>query len=238
MIKQRRWRWLLWALSSLGILAGGLTIAALTPRQWGVQSPSGNCQHTIYVIGDQMHTNLIVPIQTPSFDWGRVLKPERSGPDPTRPSTNATPYLIFGWGDRIFYTETPSWDQVNWTNALRALVLQNSAALFVKEVAELPNTHEQLKCVRLGDRDYQSLMQFLTDSFQRDDRGQLVPIKGTQLAQGKFYAATGKYSALRTCNSWTADGLRVANVNTPIWGGLAPAVLRQVRNGCTCPPLR
>jgi uncharacterized protein (TIGR02117 family) len=224
----KRWhrakRWLLRGIGGVGVLAITLTIAAHTPRQWGVQ-PSNDCEYTIYVIGDHMHINLIVPVQTPIFDWHPILN--------LKPSPQPPAYLLFGWGDRIFYTETPSWDQVNFASALRALVLQNPAALLVKAERTLPETNEQLKCVRLGKQDYLALMQFLVNSFERDDRGQFIPIKG-QLEQGKFFAATGKYSALRTCNSWTADGLRAANVNTPIWGGLAPAVMRQVGNGCSC----
>ncbi len=32
-----------------------------------------------------------------------------------------------------------------------------------------------------------------------------------------FYWATGKASAIRTCNSWAADRLRLAGVKTSLW---------------------
>ena len=32
-----------------------------------------------------------------------------------------------------------------------------------------------------------------------------------------FYRATGKASALRTCNSWAAGELRLAGVKTSLW---------------------
>ena len=36
-------------------------------------------------------------------------------------------------------------------------------------------------------------------------------------AADAFYAATGKASAIRTCNSWAADRLRLAGVKTSLW---------------------
>lgn len=206
-----------------------LTIAALTPRQWGRLPVSGDCRFTVYVSGGAMHTNLIIPIKNEIFDWHQHLPLQQVGISPGERYR----YLQFGWGDQIFYVETPSWDQLSIPSALRALFLQNPAAMFMKAHTDVPRfPDEELKCVRLGQADYLALMQFIDTSFQKDGQGQPLLIKSE--AQGGFYAATGKYSLLRTCNSWTAEGLRAAQVNTPIWGGLAPAVMRQVQNGCDC----
>lgn len=210
-------------------IAALLTIAAITPRKWGNLPPSEDCRFTVYIAGDWMHTNFIVPAQTPIFDWNQRLN--LSQPSASPPYA----YLQMGWGDRIFYIETPAWDQVNLASALRSVLRQNSAAMFVKghsTVPQIPN--ETLKCVRLGQTDFLALMNFLDRSFEQTAQGDRILLKGTELSQGKFFAATGKYSLLRTCNSWTADGLRAANVNTPVWGGLAAPVMRQIRNGCAC----
>ncbi len=208
-----------------------LTIAALTPRQWGTPTPQTDCAVTIYVMGDQFHTNLIVPVKSSRFDWSQHL----DLPNLRRPDSKAE-YLQFGWGDRIFYAETPSWDQMNWLSAVRSLLYwQNATAVFVKAHPTLPQpAHEEVKCVRLSQADYLALTQFLQASFQRDGQGRKISIRIDQDGQGGFFEGTGHYSALKTCNSWTADGLRAANVNTPVWGGLAGAVMRQVGNGCQC----
>ncbi len=208
-----------------------LAIAALTPRKWNTASPSGNCEFPVYVSGGVMHTNLIVPVKTPVFDWGKHLNLEEIG---HKPASNYR-YLQFGWGDRIFYMETPSWEQMSLTSALRALFLQNPSAMFVKGHHTVPRyPSEELKCIRLGKTDYLSLMKFVDASFQTDARGQKLRLGNGQDGESGFYAAHGSYSMFKTCNSWTAGALRAANVNTPLWGGLAPAVMKQIRNGCAC----
>jgi uncharacterized protein (TIGR02117 family) len=219
----------LYAAGSGLTIAALLTIAAVTPRKWGTLPPSEDCRFTVYISGDWMHTNLIVPTQTPVFDWNERLNLSQSrAPQPYA-------YLQMGWGDRIFYIETPAWDQISITSALRSLLLQNPAAMFVRGHPTLPQIpHETMKCVRLGQTDFRALMNFLDGSFEQDAQGNLISLKGTEFGQGKFFAATGKYSMFRTCNSWTADGLRAAYVNTPVWGGLASAVMHQIRNGCPC----
>lgn len=214
----------------LGTLAL-LTIAALTPRQWHVSPQQADCKFRVYVSGDLMHTNFFVPVRTEAFDWSQHLDLAAIGKQVPADYR----YLQFGWGDRIFYVETPSWEHVSFPSAVRSLVLQNPAALFVKGHMTLPHSpNEALKCVSLSEGNYVKLMHFLKASFQTDQQGNVQRISSGQDGDSSFYNATGYYSILRTCNSWTADGLRTADVNTPVWGGLAPAVLHQLKDTCGC----
>ena len=231
-------RWIKRVGVGLGLVTGGglgiagvLAIAANTPRLW--QFPANYpCEVTIYVTSDGFHTNFFVPVKAADFDWQQRLDLAQIAPQ--NPATYR--YLQFGWGDRIFYVDTPSWDQVKPTNALRALFYwQNASALFVKGHATLPTPgSDTLKCLRLSQSDYLALMQFIERSFDLDPQGQKQRIASGQDQQSSFYAATGHYSAFNTCNSWTADGLRVAQVNTPLWAGLANPLMQQLRNGCDC----
>ena len=208
-----------------------LTIAALTPRQWHASSPPADCQFTVYVSGDQMHTNFFVPVRTTAFDWNQHLNLATIG----KQAAADYHYLQFGWGDRTFYVETPSWDQVSLPSAVRSLVLQNPAALFVKGHTAVPHyPNETLKCVSLSKGNYLKLMHFIEASFQTDRQGNVQRISSGQDGDSSFYEANGHYSALKTCNSWIADGLRAADVNTPLWGGLALAVLHQLPASCEC----
>lgn len=208
-----------------------LIIAALTPRQWGTSPTRTGCDYPVYISGDGMHTNFWIPVRSPVFDWNQHL-----GAVGKQPLTTHR-YLQFGWGDRRFYMETPSWAEVRPTEALRALLAPfNASALLVKSHPTLPaSPPETLRCINLSPEDYLGLMAFLQASFQRDSQGRLQRLGSGQDGDSSFYAATGHYSILRTCNSWTADGLRAARVNTPVWGGLAPAVMHHLRDSCSCP---
>jgi uncharacterized protein (TIGR02117 family) len=208
-----------------------LAIATLIPRRWHVP-PNQDCRFTVYVSGGAMHTNLIVPISTPIFDWRNHLDLESIG------NTNAETYryLQFGWGDRTWYMQTPSWDRVNYLDIFRVLLLPgNTTALLVKGHATVPRyAGEELKCLRLSQADYSTLMGFIQQSFQPSLQGEKQRLGDSQDRESGFYAATGYYSALRTCNSWTAEALQSANVNTPLWSGLATPVMAHLRNGCAC----
>jgi len=218
--------------ASVLVTAALLAIAALTPRQWSNGTQSKACTFPIYVSGDTMHTNLFVPVHTKIFDWNQQLNLGLIG---QQPASNYR-YLQFGWGDRIFYMETPSWSEVQPTNALRALFAPNNAsALFVKGHATLPKyPNETLRCINLSPTDYLALMTFIQTTFQLDKEGLKHRLGSGQDQDSSFYAANGHYSVLKTCNSWTADGLRAANVNTPLWGGLAPAVMHHLQDSCNC----
>jgi uncharacterized protein (TIGR02117 family) len=207
-----------------------LAIAAFTPRQWHPLTQQPDCKFRVYVSGDAMHTNLFVPVRNEAFDWSQHLDLATLGK--RAPATYR--YLQFGWGDRVFYVETASWDKISLSSALRSLLLQNPAALFVKGHTAVPQyPGETLKCVSLNQANYLKLMDFLEASFQTNSQGQ-ERISSGQDGDSSFYAATGRYSMLKTCNSWTADGLRSAGVNTPLWGALALAVMHQLKDSCEC----
>ncbi len=229
------WKVLLGSL--LGILTGGslLAIAALTPRQWATPQ-NEPCNVTIYLSSDGFHTNLFVPVETPVFRWQDHLNLEELSKPGSKTAAKDYRYLQFGWGDRIFYMETPSWDQVHPSNALRALFGWNNAtALFVKGHSAVPHDpNEDLKCVRLSNANYLSLVNSIQRSFQTNPQGQKQRLGSGQDQQSSFYAANGSYSILNTCNSWTADVLRAGNVNTPVWAGLAAPIMFHLRNGCKC----
>jgi uncharacterized protein (TIGR02117 family) len=44
-----------------------------------------------------------------------------------------------------------------------------------------------------------------------------------------FYWGSGRFNALKTCNSWTADKLRIAGVKTSLWPPFAPGLLWRYR---------
>jgi uncharacterized protein (TIGR02117 family) len=209
------------------LLTTVLTIAYFTPRRW----TSHDCRdkpYRIYAVGETMHVDLIVPIRNPVYDWHNFLKTELIyTPDG---------YLRMGWGDRRWYTETPSWDQMNLWDIPRVLFKPgNASVMYVQSYRQLPaDPGVELRCIAVDRAEYLNLVQFLQSSFQRDAQGALIRIKDGRAEHSGFYAATGNYSVLRTCNTWTAEGLDAANVPTPLWSALAPAVMRQVRQSCKC----
>lgn len=210
---------------------GLLAIAAFTPRRWSFPADYP-CQYKVYISSDGFHTNFFIPVETAIFNWRTQFNLDQIA---NRSSQNYR-YLQFGWGDRRFYIETPTWEQVQLSNALRALFYwQNDSALFIKGHPTLPQLpSEQMQCVKLSEPHYLALMQFIQTTFKAGNWAQPHRLASGQDQASGFFAADGYYSIFNTCNSWTANGLRAAHVNTPLWAGLAQPVMMQLRNGCTC----
>jgi uncharacterized protein (TIGR02117 family) len=92
-------------------------------------------------------------------------------------------------------------------------------------VEYVPSPSYTVREIRLRPDEYRRLWAAIRADLLLDRRGQ--PQRIDHLGYGPsdaFYRATGKASALRTCNSWVADKLRLAGVRTSLWppfdGGL------------------
>jgi len=220
----------------LGTIATLLTLAALIPRPFRpALNPAAAriaCTERIYLTSDRIHTNLIVPVTTPIFDWQQRIPLATLGQRQNQPYR----YLQFGWGDRTFYMETPTWNDITLPNAAKALFWPTPAVLRIQGYVKLPQSREgfQVIAIDLRPEEYRSLMAFLDQAFQRTPQGQVQRIQAANHPDSSFYEATGRYSLFYTCNDWTAAALRTARLRTSLWTGLAPAVLRNL--GQDCPP--
>ena len=216
------------ALCGVLLLASGLTIGFFTPRRW---TPAPSCEdqaYRIYVQGDSMHVNLVLPVNNGVYDWRQFIDFKQIGSD----RQGNYRYLKLGWGDRIWYTEVSDWSQMNVFDIGRVLLKPgNASVMYVQGYDSRP---PELKCVGLNREQYLNFVQFVQHSFARDAQGKLIYIKPGAASTDGFYAATGNYSALRTCNTWSAEALDAAGINTPLWSALAPAVVRQIPD-CSCP---
>ncbi|KAM3115940.1 TIGR02117 family protein [Phormidesmis sp. 146-33] len=217
-------------LGSVFVVASLLAIGYFTPRKWNA-SQTCDSPYRIYVEGDQMHVNLILPVRNQTNDWNQFLPIQKIGRD----SQENYRYLKFGWGDRDFYMNTPNWSEVRITNVLRALFMPgNPTAMYVQGFTDLPQEKGvEIKCVGVSQQDYSQMVDFIQNSFERDANGAPIRIQDGGNETSGFYEGTGHYSALKTCNTWAANGLRAANINTPLWSGLASSVMRQIQ-GCEC----
>ena len=72
--------------------------------------------------------------------------------------------------------------------------------------------------IRLRPEEYRRLWAAIRADFELDANGrtQHINARGYGCCD-TFYRATGKASALRTCNSWTANRLRLAGIKTSLW---------------------
>ncbi len=203
-----------------------LSCVVLIPAKWGNHSKH-HCEIKVCVSNTGIHSNIIVPTENPVFDWHQYLSIDDIGID-SLPNYN---YLSFGWGDRDFYMSTPSLANLKLSTTFKALFLRNPSVLYVQGYQIIPNYFE-VKCIKINQNDYLQLINFIKSSFQLDANGKQIRLGNGHTDNAGFYASKGSYSILRNCNSWTAEGLRKADINTPLWSGLSSAIMLHLKSNC------
>lgn len=205
-------------LKGIGVLAGimmVLSLIYLLAGQIGGAIPANRAWReveagvTIYVETNGIHTGVTVPAVAAGIDW-RALVPASDLTDPR----HARPWLAFGWGERAFYLETPTWADVKLGTVARSAFGSDATLMHVDHVARM-RPGADARPVTLTAQEYRRLAAFIRQSFKLRD-GRAIRV-GSYGPADVFYEATGHYNALRTCNSWTGEALRHAGVRTGAW---------------------
>jgi uncharacterized protein (TIGR02117 family) len=225
-----------WGLLLPLLLVAGLALAAtagaLLPRPLAPPPASGPVSVTkaedvqpvapdrrrILLLSNAIHTDIAIPVDADSLSrLGFVGASDIPVDDP------AAQWVVFGWGGRAFYLETPTWADLKPLPLLRGLTLDRSV-LHVDVAGEIPLSAEGVEAFDIDPAAYVRLLDFIAASFARSN-GQAMPIPGFRYGRNDgFFEANGWFTALLGCNTWTATGLREAGLRTGLWNPL-PASL-------------
>lgn len=165
----------------------------------------------IYIVDNGIHTGIVVP----AAGWGDRVRPQ----DFRDPRYAGHRWRSFGWGDRAFYVETPTWSDVRPLTVLAAAFGSDRTVMHVDAIAE-PRPGPDVRSIVLRDDEYARLIGFIRASFAG---GAAFHGYGPDDA---FYPARGTYSGVRTCNAWTGEALRRAGVRIGAWTPTAGSVMR------------
>jgi uncharacterized protein (TIGR02117 family) len=180
-------------------------LAGLIPVNNGFeQTPDGV---EIFVTSTAIHGDVVVPIRNEVVDWGEHL-PARCFSGDVRKAT----HVAFGWGDKGFYINTPTWDDLKASTVLRALFWPDDSCMHVV-MKERDDISSGGKAVRISAEQYQRLVEFIRDSFRTDADGRFQLIEGAAYhSSDAFFEAHGSYHCLNTCNCWVGRALRTAGL--------------------------
>jgi uncharacterized protein (TIGR02117 family) len=193
------------AIPALYLLAA--LLGSLIPVNRGWQEPDEGV--TIYLADNGIHADIIMPATAQGLDW-RPLVPQR---DFAAADPNAR-WVAFGSGEERVYLETPRWRDIRPRTIWSAL----SGGRRVMHVEWVSDPGYAARVIRLRPEEYRRLWAAIRADFVLDGRGRphRIDAPGYGCCDA-FYPATGKASAIRTCNSWAADRLRLAGVRTSLW---------------------
>ena len=209
MIRYRALRWIIAAPFAVlvlylvvGLASGTIPVnSGWRPAETGVR---------VYVEDNGIHTGIVLPAD----GWSDIVRPEHF----RDPRYARHRWRSFGWGDRAFYVETPTWWDLRPTTVLRAATGSERTVMHVDAVPE-PRVGAEVRAITLRTDEYARLVAFVRTSFAPG-----APVHGYG-DYDAFYPARGRYSALRTCNEWAGAALRRAGVRMGAWTPFSAVVL-------------
>jgi uncharacterized protein (TIGR02117 family) len=191
--------------------AMAVCIGTLLPRPFFPAEAGDLDGVTIFVATNPIHTDIIIPADNESRAAFAFLGDTLALNNPN------VKWLMFGWGGRSFYIETPTWSQLKAGPVFRALTV-DAAAMHVQLLGDLRTDDPTLIAVQISKDGLLALQRDMLASFRSDAGGAPQLIAGSAYgAYDQFYEANGYFNALIGCNTWTARMLRVAGTRTGVW---------------------
>lgn len=167
----------------------------------------------IFILTNGVHTDIVMPTISEQMDWSQQIQFKN-----TQAADSTYNYIAMGWGDKGFYLETPEWSDLKASVALKAVSGLSTTAIHATYYKQMKLGND-CKSMRISKEQYQRLITYITNSFQKDASGNFIPIK-TDANYGKtdaFYEANGSYSIFKTCNSWTNSALKACGQKCCLW---------------------
>jgi len=180
---------------------------------------------TIYLLTNGVHTDLVLPIKNRYKDWSEVIPVDHMLSTDTLMN-----YVAFGWGDKNFYLETPTWADLKFSTAFNALFFLSTSAMHVT-LYKTMSEDEYSKKISINTEQYKKMVQFIGDSFQRNQKGELILIKNLSYANDDcFFEAKGTFNLFYTCNTWTNKGLKQSGLRASLWTPFDGPLLNHYNN--------
>jgi len=160
----------------------------------------GNNVRTVFIVHDAWHAAIVIK----KGDIPAVVLPElRDFP--------SAEYLEFSWGDRDYF---PAPDR-GLGLALKAAFWSSGSILHVvgfKDAVQKAYPSAEIVEIPLSEEGFQGLVKFISDTFSRPHPPAPAEARPGLFSNGRFYAAEGKFSLLRTCNTWVGEALSSAGL--------------------------
>ncbi len=209
-IGKRCIRWLkrlLWFVLSCTVLYLFIALIGLIPVNNDFRSAPDGIE--VWFVSNPIHTDIILPVRTAELDW-RERFPQGSFCVDAAEAT----HVAFGWGNKRFYIDTPTWGDLRFSTVAGALFWPYASCMHVSlcRDEDLP---KDARSVRLSAAQFQRLVKFVNDGFRHrsDDSIILIP-HAAYGPNDAFFEADGRYHCFNTCNCWTGRAMQAAGIRT------------------------
>ncbi|MBC6994882.1 TIGR02117 family protein [Neolewinella lacunae] len=177
------------------------------------QASKGEKNRVMYISSNGVHLDIILPVNALPDAFLRQLRPAAS-----------TELLAFGWGDKGFYLDTPTWAELRASVAFKAMFLPSPTAMHVTEHRAVAQGWSKVALTQVQS---EVLIAYLLRSFRTTADGQITEIPDAgYTSKDRFYEAVGNYSCFKTCNTWANTAMKRIGVRTAVWTPIDRGVLR------------
>ncbi len=120
--------------------------------------------HSIYLSSNGVHLEIIIPKKNlnPLILDGLKFEDQEQ-------------FFSFGWGDRIFYVETPTWGDLTFVNGFRALFVNTSTLIHVTRYSK---TQKDWAEIKISSVQLEKMNSYISKTFQLDSYGNKVLLPG------------------------------------------------------------
>lgn len=199
-------------------LGGALLLGAIPANRSWQEAERGVM---IFIRTNGVHTWIVMPKVTQSIDWRPYAPPEHLADA----RYGASSHIGFGYGNREFYLNTPTWGDLTLSRAFGAFFGGGRTLVHAEHIHD-PRPDEWQRAIVLRPDEYARLAAFVSGRFQRGPDGRTMPVLGRGYGPSDmFYEAVGGYSFYLTCNEWTGRALRHAGVRTGVWTPLDESIM-------------
>lgn len=201
------------------ILSCWIICAILLPNI-RVNDETKNGTVEIFIRSNGVHTDFVLPVHNQHFAWDTFVAPAVCNADSTYN------YIAIGWGDKGFFLNTPTWDDLTFSTAFVAATGLGESAMHVDYLKTAPKLGDRGKQYFISAEQYQQLITYITGSFTLNKNKSMLIDHAGYGKRDKFFEANGRYSLFMTCNEWTGDGMQAAEMKVGIWTPLEFGIMK------------
>jgi uncharacterized protein (TIGR02117 family) len=168
----------------------------------------------VLILSNGVHTDIVLPVKNKIIDWRNTFPVSN-----TRAKYNHEAWIAFGWGDKGFYLNTPTWGDLTFSTAFKASTGLSSTALHVTYRDSIKIDSSNCIPLHLTKKEFISLKKFIIQSVKKNKNKKsiFIPTDAVYGDNDAFYESTGTYHLFYTCNTWTNEALKSCNQKSCFW---------------------
>ena len=179
------------------IVSLACTLIPIGPKQ-------ADKDQVIYLRTNGVHMDIIIPNELISDDLKEIVA-----------CNDSDSFMAFGWGDKEFYLNTPTWGDLTPSVAFNALFLKSESLMHTDRFKK---RQKYWYPVPINSAQIDLLNQFIKASFDLDIENKAQELKGSGYSStDQFFVANRSYSFFFTCNTWVNSAFRKSGIRSCLW---------------------